>query len=334
MAPPASGLQGADRVAALLMSLDQPVAARLMKHLDADQIREVTRAVAELGEVLPDQVEGLIEDFAGEFLSGANLVGDIEEAEHMLDGVLPPEKIAELMMEVQGNGDRTIWERLSTVPENILANYIAKEHPQTAAFILSRLKTNSAALVLGQLEPEYRISLVRRMIASRPVTDDAQRILERALHEDFKTVLTPVQGPDVHSRIAEIMNKMEPEKVDLLLGELAASKPESAARLKSMMFRFEDMGRLDLKARSAVFGKASNDMVVLALRGADADVRELILQALSSRVRRMVEQELGDGQDIPQKNILEARRGLTELIMDMASRGEIEIGDDPAQLAA
>ena len=41
-------LQGADRVAAVLMAMGKPAAARLMKHFDADEIKVITRSVADL----------------------------------------------------------------------------------------------------------------------------------------------------------------------------------------------------------------------------------------------------------------------------------------------
>lgn len=72
---------------------------------------------------------------------------------------------------------------------------------------------------------------------------------------------------------------------------------------------------------------------MLALKGTDAEFRGVILGALSARVRRMVEHELNGGEPAAQKDVLEARRSLTDLAMEMAGWGEIEInpgGEDEA----
>jgi len=68
-----------------------------------------------------------------------------------------------------------------------------------------------------------------------------------------------------------------------------------------------------------------NDKTVLALKGTTAEFREVILSALSARVRRMVEQELNAGQQVAAKDVQAARRLITDLALEMAGRGEIEI---------
>ena len=63
-------LQGAERVAAMLMAMGKPAASRLMKHFDADEIKVITRSVADLKPVPAQQIETLIEEFAAQFASG------------------------------------------------------------------------------------------------------------------------------------------------------------------------------------------------------------------------------------------------------------------------
>src|SRR5882724_5075391 len=201
------GVPGSDRVAALLMIMGKPMASRLMKHFEADEIKQVTRAIADLRSVPPSQLEGMVEDFASQFAGGANLVGTASEVEKMLEGVLPKDQIDEIMADVLGNADRSIWERMSGVAEAMLASYILKEHPQTAALILSKVKPACAAKVLSHLPPDFRNGLMRRMLTIKPVIDDTMRILERTLHEDFMMNFSRNMGADSHARIADIINK-------------------------------------------------------------------------------------------------------------------------------
>src|SRR6476660_5971694 len=125
MAPPPlkkpKGVPGSDRVAALLMVMGKQMATRLMKHFKGDELKQVTRAIADLRSVPPTQLEALVEDFAGQFAGGAKLVGTAGEVEKMLDGVIPQEQIDEIMADVLGNADRTIWERMSGVAEAMFA---------------------------------------------------------------------------------------------------------------------------------------------------------------------------------------------------------------------
>ena len=325
---PSKGVPGTDRVAALLMVMGKPMAARLMKHFEADEIKKVTRSIADLRSVPPQQLETLVEDFASQFAGGANLLGTAGEVEKMLDGVLPQDQIDEIMADVLGNADRSIWERMSGVAEAMFASYILKEHPQTAALILSKVKPACAAKVLGHLPPEFRNGLMRRMLSIKPVIEETMRILERTLHEDFMMNFSRNMGADSHARIADIINKMERDHMENVLQSLAETRPKSAEILKGLLFTFDDIVKLTPRNRTALFDKVPTDKAVMALKGSDLAFREIILQSLASRVRRMVEQELANGQAATQREVAEARRAITDLALEMAGRGEIEIKND------
>jgi len=70
--------------------------------------------------------------------------------------------------------------------------------------------------------------------------------------------------------------------------------------------------------------------VILALDGAEAELRELVLSSLTARTRRMVESELSNGQSVAARDVEKARRAIGETVLDLAGRGEIELGSDDA----
>lgn len=322
------GLSGPDRVATLLMTIGKPLAAKLMKHFDADEIRMVTRSVATLRPVPAPQIEALIEEFAGQFAEGGSLIGTASQVERILEGVLPPEQIKEIMAEVLGNTNHSIWDRISTVSEAALAAYIMREHPQTGALILSKVKPACAAKVMGHLPQDLRNALTRRMLTFKPIVDETMKIIERTMHEDFVMNFSRNAAADSHAKMADIINKMERDHMDDVLQSLGASRPKSAEILKGLLFTFEDLTKLLPRARTALFDRVPNDKVVMALKGTNAAFREVILQSLSTRVRRIVEQELASSEPAPQREVAEARRFVTDLALEMAGRGEIELNSD------
>ncbi len=328
-APPrataAKGMQGADRVAAILLTMGKSLAGRLMKHFDPDEIKRITRSAADLKPVPSQALGGIIEDFATQFALGANLVGNAGEVERLLDGVLPKEQIAEIMGDLAGNPDRSIWERISTVAENTLAAYISREHPQTAALILTKVTPATAAKVLSHLPADRRDSLIRRMLTMKPIVDETMRTLERILHQEFTSNFSKNANSDGQARIAEILNKLDREQADSVLSSLSASRPKAAESLKSMMFTFDDIAKLSQRARGGLLDKVPADRVGTALRGTPAEFRELILSSLSSRVRKMIEQELNSGTPVRAREVNDARRAITDMALEMAGRGEIEI---------
>ncbi|MFG1213693.1 flagellar motor switch protein FliG [Xanthobacter flavus] len=318
-------LQGIDRVAALLMAMGTPAANRVMKHFEADEIRLITRSIASLKPVSTAQIESLVEDFASNFAGGANLVGTVADVERLLQGVLPPDQIADIMNDIMGAANQSIWDRISTVNENVLATYVAKEHPQTAALMLSKVKPACAAKVLSFIPEDKRNGIMRRMLTFKPIVDATMQVIERTVHEDFMMNFSRNAGADPHARMADIINKMDRDAMETVLASLASTRPKSAEILKGLLFTFDDIVKLTPRARTALFDQVPTDKLVLALKGTDPEFREIILQSLGARVRRMVEQEMAGSEPAPAKDVMEARRTVTDLALDMAGRGEIEI---------
>jgi flagellar motor switch protein FliG len=318
-------LRGADKVAALLLSLEKPIAARLLSKFDSLELRQITRAAADLGAVPAATLEALIEEFASHFSNGVDLMGSAGQAQQLLAGVVPPEQLADIMADVLGNSNHSLWERLSGVSDTVFAGFLAKEHPQTAALALSKVTPSCAAKVMGLLPRELRNSLMRRMLSFKPVTEPPVRILEGALQEELLVNVARNTSSDSHSRIADIINKMERNQMEDVLQSLTEQRPKEAEVLKGLLFTFDDIVNLSPKARSVLFDQVPTERVVLALKGTEAEFRDLVLSSLASRAKRMVEAELANGDAAPQRDVMKARRAIADLVLEMAEKGQIEL---------
>ncbi|MBI1867229.1 MAG: flagellar motor switch protein FliG [Methylocystis sp.] len=318
-------LNGPERVAALLLSLDKFVAKRVLKHFDQNELRQITRFAAGLGSISAKTLEPLIDNFVDQFSGGVNLRGTAGEAEQLLTGIIPPEDVADIMSDVLGNSNHLLWERLSSVSDIVLANYLIKEHPQTAALILSKVDPSSAARVLGRLPSDMRNALMRRMLVTKPVVNAAMRILEMTIQEDLLLDVARNAAGVTNARMAEIINKMDREQIESVLQNLAETRPKIAEVLRGLLFTFDDIMKLSPRARMVVFDQIPAERVILALRGTDPATRDPVLAALSSRVRRMVEQELASGDLPPRRDILKARRSIADAVLKLAAEGKIDL---------
>ena len=321
-------LKGPDRVATLLFAMGKPAASRILKHFSEDEIRLVTKSAAQLGAVSPAQIEQLVEEFVSNFSDGADLIGGAAHIEQLLTGILSPEQIASIMSEVVGNANKSIWERISTVSESAIASYLMKEHPQTAALILSKVKPSCAAKVMAQLPQPLRNNLMRRMLSMKPIVDETMKNIEKTLHEDFMANFSKNAGSDTHAKIADIINKMERDHMEDVLNNLSSVRPKSAEILRGLLFTFDDIVKLTPKDRTTLFDQVPPDRVVLALKGTNDEFRKVVLSALSSRVRRMIEHELNSKEPSAQRDITDTRRTITDLALEMAGRGEIVINSE------
>ena len=291
-----------------------------MRQFDTDELKQITRSIAQLGTVPIPTLEALVEEFAGQFANGVDLLGSPDEVQQMLDGVLPPEQIADVMSDVTGNSNHAMWERLSNVPEAVFAGFLVNEHPQTAAFIVSKISPACAAKVIGQLPRELRNEIMRRMLSIGPVTEAAVRIIQGQLQEDLLSNVSRHVGSDQNARMADIINKLDRNHMEDVMQSLAAARPKTADVLRKLMFTFDDIVKLQPKARSVLFDKIPTELVVLALKGTDAAFRDSILSSLATRARRIVDSELASGGPVPSQEWLEIDGGVISALFNKANR--------------
>jgi flagellar motor switch protein FliG len=181
---------------------------------------------------------------------------------------------------------------------------------------------------MSQLPSASRNELLRRVLSLKPIVDESMRIIERTLHEDLTLNFARNLGADTYTRVADIINKMERGHIEEILKSLSEKRPKSAEVLKELLFTFDDLVNLTQRGRTAVFDQVPIDRIVVALKGTDRSFRDLILSSLASRARRLVEHELASGEASPQRDVLEARRVITDLALEMAERGEIELNPE------
>ncbi|WMS41800.1 flagellar motor switch protein FliG [Acuticoccus sp. MNP-M23] len=323
-----------EKVATLLMTMSKDSAGRVMKFLPPDDIKAVTHTMAELKPVPLSQIEEVVDEFVEQFGVGTTLTGDADSVRALLSGIVPEGQLAEIIAEMEGRVNESIWDRLSGISETALTPYLLNEHPQTTALCLSKLNPISAARVMSEMPKELRDNVARRMLTCKAVVDDALKLVEVTLHEDFMVNLSLKMGGDSHARMAEIINKMELDQMENVLEGITQTHPKSAEILRSLLFTFDDIVKLDVRSLTTLFDAIDSDQLVMALKGTDAGFRNKVLSSLASRTRRMVEQELASGDPATQRDVNEARRKITDLALSMGQRGEIDLstGDEGGEL--
>jgi flagellar motor switch protein FliG len=141
-------------------------------------------------------------------------------------------------------------------------------------------------------------------------------------------------GGEARSRIAGIINNLDPDEAEDVMRAIGRARPKDAVIIKTMLFGFNDLPKLSERARALLFDRASIDIVVMALRGTEPDFRNAILSSMPSRGRRLVEGELASGASAPARDIAKARKAITDIVLGMAGRNEIELGGSPVDDAA
>lgn len=319
-------LSGPEKVGVLLLALGKTKAAQVLRRLDPEELRVITRSSSKLRPVSADEVETLIEEFAGSFSSGVNFAGTADEVKNLLADVLPEDEIDSYLRDQSTEG-QPVWDKLVPIKDNVLQQLLLKEHPQTIAVILSRIDSNVGARLLRSLDPEFRHSLLRRMLGLKGVAECAMSAIEAGLREDLFATMLSAPNPETRKTIAGILNKLDGSQANEILKSIAATRPEDANELKSMLFSFADIATLKARARSLILEKVPTEQVVLALNGAAEELKEAVLSTLTARVRRMVEAELESAPPARTRDVEEARRAIVATVLNLMARGEITLED-------
>src|SRR3954465_14303722 len=144
-------LTGPERAAVLMLALGERYGGKIFSLLDDDELREISIVMSTLGTIDADSVEQLLLEFVSRMSASGALLGNYDATERLLQQYLPKERVGGIMDEIRGPAGRNMWEKLANVQEEVLANYLKNEYPQTVAVVLSKLRPDHTARVLGIL---------------------------------------------------------------------------------------------------------------------------------------------------------------------------------------
>ncbi len=326
----AQKLTGPQRAATLMLALGDQYGARVWKLLDEDEIRSLSRAISQLGTIPSETVESLLLEFVGRLSAAGGLMGNFDATERLLAKFLPPNQVNLLMEEIRGPAGRNMWEKLSNVQEQVLANYLKNEYPQTVAVILSKIRPEHAGKVLSIMPEEFALDVINRMLMMEAVQKDVLERIESTLRTEFMSNLSQTTRRDSHEAMAEIFNSFDRQTETRFLTALEEANRESADKIKTLMFTFDDLGKLDAGSAQTLMRYVDKDKLAIALKGASETMRNFLMSHLSTRAAKMLTDDMEALGPVRLKDVDEAQGVLVNLAKDLAAKGEIMISKNRA----
>jgi flagellar motor switch protein FliG len=322
---PTRQLSGAERAAVLMLALGEQYGAKIWNLLDDDDLRALSVTMSTLGTVESSQVEALLLEFVSRLSASGSLLGNYDQTERLLHQYLPPERVGGIMDEIRGPAGRNMWEKLANVQEEVLANYLKNEYPQTVAVVLSKLRPEHAARVLAILPEDFSLDVVNRMLKMEAVQKEVLERVEQTLRTEFMSSLSQTRRRDAHEVMAEIFNNFDRQTETRFMTSLEESNRESAERIKTLMFTFDDLVRLDTGSAQTLLRHVDKDKLAIALKGANETVRQFFLTNMSSRAAKMLTDDMQAMGPVRLRDVDEAQVLLVNLAKDLAAKGEIII---------
>ncbi|NBX65980.1 MAG: flagellar motor switch protein FliG [Proteobacteria bacterium] len=318
-------LLGKEKAAIFLLALGEEHTARLFEFMDEEEIMEISTTMANLGKVSSTVVERLFVDFAEQMSTTGSLVGTLDSTERLLGKVLDKSKVDSIMEEIRGPAGRTMWEKLGNVNEEVLANFLVKEYPQTVAVVMSKIQPDHAARVLALMPQGFAMEVIHRMLRMESVQKDVLDDVERTLRTEFMSNLARGQRRDSHEMMAEIFNNLDRTVEGRFMQGLEESEPDSAEKIRSLMFTFEDLLKLDPSSMQSLIRAIDKDKLPLALKGATEGLRDLFFSNMSERAAKILREDMSSLGPVRLKEVEEAQQYVVSVTKDLEGRGEIKI---------
>ena len=325
-------LNGAERAAVLLLALGDEHGAPIWKSLDDEEVKEVSQVMSTLGPVSSSLIEGLLIEFVSQMSSTGSLLGSYDSTERLLQKFLPKERVGTVMEEIRGPAGRTMWDKLGNVNEQVLASYLKNEYPQTVAVVLTKIKSEHAARVLGALPEEFALEVVTRMLRMESVQKEILDKVEQTLRAEFMSNLARTTKRDAHELMAEIFNNFDRQTEGRFMTALEERNRNAAEKIKALMFTFEDLGKLDAGSIQTLLRAVDKDKLGIALKGGSAATRDLFFSNMSERAGKILRDDMEAMGPVRLKDVDEAQMSMVNVAKDLAAKGEIMIaqgnGDD------
>ncbi len=280
-----------------------------------------------LGTVNSKIIEALFIEFASAVAGTGSLVGSYASTERLLAKTLSSDKVSEIMEDIRGPAGRTMWDKLNNVGESVLANYFKNEYPQTVAVIISRLNPDHASRVLGALPEDFAGEVMTRMLSMGNVQKDVLNAIEHTLREEFMVTLANTRQRDQHEMMADIFNNFDRASEQRFMGMLEERSRDSADKVKSLMFTFEDLQKLDPQGVQTLLRHVDKTQIAVGLKGASEGIRDLFFTNMSERQGKMLREDMDQMGPVRLKEVDEAQTEIVAKCKDLSDAGEIIIAE-------
>jgi flagellar motor switch protein FliG len=324
----ATSLPGRRKAAILLVSLGAQGAAEVFKHLPTEVIEQLTVEMAKMQAVEPEYASSVMQEMVDSAQARGYLAeGGLRFAREVLEQSVGVQRAGEILNRLSVIIEQTPFEFLRNTPADQIAAFLRNEHPQTVAMVVAQLPTTSlAAKVVELLEPELQADIAMRIAVMGQTSPDVVKEVAQVMERKLETVLQRewAAAGGVRS-LAAILNASNRSTERNILDHLAEEDDEVANEVRSLLFVFEDILKLDDRSIQMVLREVDSKDLGLAMRGARADVQNKILDNMSQRGAEMLREEMEYMPPQRRRVVEEAQTKIVAVVRKLEDSGELVI---------
>jgi flagellar motor switch protein FliG len=327
-------LTGRQKAAILLISMGPDVSANVYRHLSEEEIEKLTLEISGVRKVDSRAKEEVLDEFHQIALAQDYIAqGGIAYAKEILEKALGSDDAANIINRLTSSLQVKPFDFARKADPAQILNFIQNEHPQTISLVLSYLDPAQAGQILSELPQDMQADVARRIAlmdsTSPEVINEVEQILERKLSATVTQDYTNTGGIEA---VVEVLNGVDRSTERTILDALEIQDPELAEEIKKRMFVFEDIVTLDNRAIQRVIRDVDNQDLLLSLKVASDEVKEIVFSNMSKRMVDTFKEEMEFMGPVRLRDVEEAQSRIVAVIRRLEEAGEIVIarggGDD------
>jgi flagellar motor switch protein FliG len=317
--------EGIHASAILLLALGEDCAAEVFKFLTPKEVHRLGERMARLTTVADAQFDDVLTRFDSAVESQRSLVGDAGAyVSNVLKLALGDDKAGLLIDRIVQGRDVSGIESLKWMDPGAIAELIRNEHPQIIATILVHLDRDHASGVLAALDERPRKDVVLRIATLDGIQPNALKelndVLSKVLAGGERVRKAPLGGPKA---AAEILNFLGSTIEVAVLGAIREDDADLAQKIEEQMFTFADLMKLDNKGLQRVLRDVPGEQLIVALKGAEPEMREKVLANMSARAAETLREDLESRGPVRVSDVEAQQKEILKLVKRLADEGEI-----------
>jgi flagellar motor switch protein FliG len=321
-------LQGTDKVAAFLLSLDAEAAVKVLKHLPEYLVSEIAEAMTTLDPSLAseERINSLFKDIATRTdVRGPVRPVNSEEMQSMLQDTFGPQRAERVLQDIDSRNEREYpFRNVERYAPQSIAAVLQNESPSVAAVVLAHVDPATSAGVLAAFEEEAAIEVVRRMTTMVPPGFETLKAIALDIESqlDGAVAVSTVDTSRQLKTVAEMLNYSGSELEASVLSGIEGEDEDKAKEIKEYMFTWDDLASIEKRAMQKILGSVNTRTLSIALKACSPEVEKNIMDNLSSRVRSMVAEERELAGPMPISEVRVMRAEIMDAVRALMDSGE------------
>lgn len=331
---PKTKLRYLDQAAILLMSLGEQDAAEILKHMGPKEVQRLGSAMTGLQNVQQVEVQSVIGNFFEEVRNLTGLgIGTDNYIRKMLVTALGEDKANSLIDRILLGGNTTGLDTLKWMDSRSIADMIRNEHPQIQAIVIAYLDPDQSAEILTFFPEKVRLDIMMRVASLDTVQPQALQELNDILEKQFSgNASSQTKAMGGYKVAAEIMNNLDGSIEAELMENIKELDEDMGNQIQDLMFVFENLKDVDDRGIQSLLREVSSEVLVVALKGADDELKEKIFKNMSKRAAELLRDDLETKPPMRLADVEAAQKEILITARRMADAGEIMLGGSNEQM--